>query len=135
MKYEDKVEKFIELRASGKSFKEISFELSIPLSSILEFSKKYSYEINNLKAIELDDVANKYQISKSQRIEFLASLLSKFKSELNSRDLSDIPSDKLIDYLLKYSQLLGKELEPTTFKQINSGFDLADFSSEVTWSS
>ena len=135
MKYEDKVEKFIELRSSGKSFKEISFELSIPLSNILELSKKYSYEVNNLKAIELDDIANKYQISKSQRIEFLGSLLSKFKNELNSRDLSDIPSDKLIDYLLKYSQLLGKELEPTTFKQINSGFDLADFSSEVTWSS
>ena len=135
MKYEDKVEKFIELRASGKSFKEISFELSIPLSNILELSKKHSYEINNLKAIELDDVANKYQISKSQRIEFLGSLLSKFKNELNSRDLSDIPSEKLIDYLLKYSQLLGKELEPTTFKQINSGFDIADFSSEVTWSS
>lgn len=135
MKYEDRVEKFIELRASGKSFKEISFELSIPLSNILELSKKYSYEINNLKAIELDDISNKYQISKSQRIEFIGSLLSKFKNELNSRDLSDIPSDKLIDYLLKYSQLLGKEIEPATFKQINSGFDLADFSSEVTWSS
>lgn len=135
MKYEDKVEKFIELRSFGKSFKETSFELSIPLSNILELSKKYSYEINNLKAIELDDIANKYQISKSQRIEFLGSLLSKFKNELNSRDLSNIPSDKLIDYLLKYSQLLGKELEPTTFKQINSGFDLADFSAEVTWSS
>ena len=135
MKYEDKIDRFIELRASGKSFKNISSELSIPYSDLLNLSKKYSYEINNLKAIELDDVANKYQISKSQRIEFIGSLISKLKNELNSRDLSDIPSEKLIDYLLKYSQLLGKELEPTTFKQINSGFDLADFSSEVTWSS
>jgi hypothetical protein len=135
MKYEDKINKFIELRASGKSFKNISSELSIPYSDLLNLSKKYSYEINNLRAIELDDVANKYQISKSQRIEFIGSLISKLKNELNSRDFSDIPSEKLIDYLLKYSQLLGKELEPTTFKQINSGFDLADFSSEVTWSS
>jgi len=135
MKYEDKIDRFIELRASGKSFKSISSELSIPYSDLLNLSKKYSYEINNLKSIELDDVANKYQISKSQRIEFIGSLISKLKNELNSRDLSDIPSEKLIDYLLKYSQLLGKELEPTTFKQINSGFDLADFSSEVTWSS
>lgn len=135
MKYEDKVDRFIELRASGKSFKNISSELSIPYNDLLNLSKKYSYEINNLKAIEIDDIANKYQISKSQRIEFIGSLISKLKIELNSRDLTDIPSEKLIDYLLKYSQLLGKELEPTTFKQINSGFDLADFTSEVTWSS
>lgn len=135
MKYEDKIDRFIELRASGKSFKNISSELSIPYNELLNLSKKYSYEINNLKAIELDDVANKFQISKSQRIEFIGSLISKLKNELNSRDLSDIPSEKLIDYLLKYSQLLGKEIEPTTFKQINSGFELSDFSSEVTWSS
>ena len=135
MKYEDKIDRFIELRASGKSFKSISLELSIPYSDLLNLSKKYSYEINNLKAIELDDIANRYQLSKSQKIEFIGSLISKLKNELNSRDFSDIPSEKLIDYLLKYSQLLGKELEPTTFKQINSGFELSDFSSEVTWSS
>ena len=135
MKYEEKIDRFIELRASGKSFKNISSELSIPYNDLLNLSKKYSYEINNLKAIELDYIANKYQISKSQRIEFIGSLISKLKNELNSRDLSDIPSEKLIDYLLKYSQLLGKEIEPTTFKQINSGFELSDFSSEVTWSS
>jgi hypothetical protein len=135
MKYEEKIDRFIELRASGKSFKNISSELSIPYNDLLNLSKKYSYEINNLKAIELDYIANRYQISKSQRIEFIGSLISKLKNELNSRDLSDIPSEKLIDYLLKYSQLLGKEIEPTTFKQINSGFELSDFSSEVTWSS
>ena len=43
-------------------------------------------------------------------------MLNKIKKEVESRDLSEVPTDKLLDLFLKYNSQLKEELIEPTFK-------------------
>lgn len=57
-------------------------------------------EIKNLKAIRIDDLQEKYKITKRSRIERFGTVLSKVQEELEKRDLSNVPTEKLINLYL-----------------------------------
>jgi hypothetical protein len=125
--------RFIQERASGKSFKEIATALNLPVETLIAWAKTLKYDIGNQKAIELDELSNKFRITKRRRIELIGSILTKMQDELDTRDYKDVPTDKLFDYLLKYSAELNKEYAPPVFTEIISGMNPSVWETEVTW--
>lgn len=106
-------ERFIELRAKGWSFDKIAKELGKAKQTLINWSKELEDEIANLKALELEALYEKHYLLKENRIETFGVLLRKLKDEVMNRDLSDVPTDKLLDLLLKYeSQLKDEVIEP-----------------------
>lgn len=109
-------EKFIELRAKGWSFDKIAKELGKAKQTLIDWSKELEDEIANLKALELEALYEKHYLLKENRIETFGVLLRNLKDEVMSRDLSNVPTDKLLDLLLKYENQLKDEVIEPRFK-------------------
>jgi len=109
-------EKFIELRAKGWSFDKIAKELGKAKQTLIDWSKELEDEIANLKALELEALYEKHYLLKENRIETFGVLLRKLKDEVMSRDLSDVPTDKLLDLFLKYNNQIREEIVEPIYK-------------------
>jgi len=109
-------ERFIELRAKGWSYDKIAKELGKAKQTLIDWGKKLENEIANLKALELEALYEKHYLLKESRIETFGVVLEKLKDEILSRDLSDVPTDKLLDLLLKYENQLKAEIVEPRFK-------------------
>ncbi len=106
-------EKFILLRAKGYSFDRLAKELGKSKQTLVNWSKELEEEIANLKSMEIEALNEQFYLSKQHKIQAFGEVLDKIKTEMNARDLSDVPTDKLMDLFLKYYALLEAErIEP-----------------------
>lgn len=117
----DSKQKFVELRAQGMSFAKISAKLDVSKQTLINWSKELQAEIANYKAIELEQLQQQYFMTRSARIEMLGELLTKTRTELLNRDLSDVPTEKLAGMLLALSKALDRERSALTFQSRKSG--------------
>ena len=109
-------QKFIELRAQGLSFDKIAKELNKSKQTLIDWSRDLSGEIANLKAIELEGMYETFYLTKENRLQTLGTMLSKIKEEVETRELTDIPTEKLLDLLLKYNSKVAEELVEPEYK-------------------
>ncbi len=109
-------EKFIELRAKGLSFDKIAGELKKSKQTLIDWSKELEEEIANLKAVELEALYEKYFLLKRNRLQTFGEILKRLRAEMETRDLTDLPTDKLLDLIGKYGTLLREEIVEPRFQ-------------------
>ena len=109
-------ERFIELRAKGWSFDKIAKETGKAKQTLIDWSKDLQDEIANRKALELEALYESYYLMRENRLQTFGVMLSKIKAEVERRDLSDVPTDKLLELLLKYSNQVKEEIVEPTYK-------------------
>ena len=108
--------RFIELRAKGYSFDKIAKELGKAKQTLLDWSRELDQEIAQAKALELDSLYESYSLYKEARLKTLGEILSKLKKEVDNRDLTDLPTDRLLDLFLKYEGVVKESLIEPVFK-------------------
>ena len=108
-------ERFIELRAKGLSFDKIAKDLGKAKQTLIDWSKDYQEEIANLKALELETLYEKYYLQKEARLKTFGEMLNKIKTEIETRDLSEVPTARLLDLLLRYDSQVKEELVEPVF--------------------
>jgi transposase len=123
MKNNDIKKEFIQLRAKGTSFNKIASKLKVSKTTLIEWNKELEREIANLKAIELEELYQMYYVQKQKRIELFGSQLEKIITEINKRDLSEVQTEKLLEFKLKYLDFLKRE-EMDLSLQIEEEMDL-----------
>jgi transposase-like protein len=106
--------RFIELRAKGYSFDKIALELNKAKQTLIDWSRELKEEIEIRKATELELIYESYFLLKKSRLQSLGDILLRVETEIGQRNLSTIPTDKLLDIYLKYSNQIKAELEPVT---------------------
>lgn len=109
-------QQFIELRAKGLSFDKIAKEMNKSKQTLIDWSRELSGEIANLKAIQLEEMYQSYHLLKENRLQTLGTLFNKIKAEVETREFTDIPTDKLLDLLLKYNTKVAEELVDPVYK-------------------
>ena len=109
-------ERFIELRAKGWSFDKIAKEIGMAKQTLIDWSKELQDEIANRKALELEALYESYYLLKENRLQTFGAMLTKIKKEVESRDLSDVPTDKLLDLFLKYNSQIKEEIVEPIYK-------------------
>ena len=109
-------ERFIELRAKGWSFDKIAKETGKAKQTLIDWSKELQDEIANRKALELEALYESYYLLKENRLQTFGEMLTKIKTEVERRDLSDVPTDKLLDLFLKYNNQVKEEIVEPIFK-------------------
>jgi len=98
MAFDEKEKKFMQLRAiHGKSLETISKKIGVPLDTLLDWDFQFVDEMIDLKALEYDKIVEKYKLSNVNRFKYLAELYDRLKNELNTRDFTGLPTDKLYD--------------------------------------
>jgi transcriptional regulator len=108
--------RFIELRAKGYSFDKIAKELGKAKQTLLDWNRDLDQEIAQAKALELDSLYESYSLYKEARLKTLGEILSKLKKEVDKRDLTDLPTDRLLDLFLKYEGVVKESLVEPVFK-------------------
>jgi len=109
-------EKFIELRAKGCSFDKIAKEIGKAKQTLIDWSKELQDEIANRKALELEALYETYYLQRESRLQTFGAMLTKIKEEVENRDLSDVPTDKLLELLLKYNSQVKEEIVEPIYK-------------------
>jgi len=112
----DTKQQFIEMRAKGCSFDKIAKELGKAKQTLIDWSKELQDEIANRKALELEALYETYYLQRENRLQTFGAMLTKIKEEVESRDLSDVPTDKLLDLFLKYNNQIREEIVEPIYK-------------------
>ena len=102
--------RFIELRAKGNSFDRIAQEIDTSKPTLLKWQKEFSEQISELKFFHFESLAEQYSLMRIQRLEYLAELYQRIRQELESRDLGNASTEKLIEILTKLESKLISEL-------------------------
>lgn len=109
MKTQEQKNRFIILRAEGKSFNTIAKELNISKSTCSKWEAQLTEAIADKKAENLEQLYNSYYMTKEARIEKLGKTLKNITNTLEQIDLATVPAEKLLDFNLKYTQALKEE--------------------------
>jgi hypothetical protein len=107
----EKHQEFIRLRGMGESFDSIATSIGISKQTLLQWSKKYAFELREAKLKVLDNVIEEYDLAKAGRLKIIAKELSRLDVELSKRDLASIPTSKLMQIKLKALEVVGGILD------------------------
>lgn len=126
---------FIDLRATGKTYIEISKVLGVSKQTLINWSKELELELSNAKSIQRDKLVQHYSDFKQSRFDAHTKLHDLLLCEIEKRDLSSIPTEKLISILIKNSNEAEKmEIAPVKFAAMECEFfNLTDTEVVKTW--
>ena len=106
---------FIQARAEGKSYATITKELGIAKATCASWEQSLKADIDALRQEHLDELYTAYHMKREARITALGTILQAIDTALATKPLEDLPTDKLLEYRLKYGRELGREYaEPIT---------------------
>ena len=92
---EQTVQRFIELRASGWTYARLMTELNVTKPTLIAWSRKHQFQIQNLKAIELEALSDKWLTSVTARVNTLGAQLQQVEAELARRNLTELHTPRL----------------------------------------
>jgi len=84
----DKKKKFLLLRADGKSFDKIAKELKVTKKTLIQWSRIYQDDIQDLQFQDMRDLKEQYRYDKKAQYEQLLKQLEKFNKAIDEADLS-----------------------------------------------
>ena len=88
-------QKFIELRAREWTYDRIAAELGVAIGTLVEWSRKFRFEINNRLALEVDALRDRVLGSRQTRVNALVQKLARVEDELRQRDLTQVSTSRL----------------------------------------
>jgi hypothetical protein len=92
----EKINRFIELRAQGWTFTRIMTELDVTKPTLITWSRKHQFDIQNARVIELEALREKWLTSTAERVSALGERLRLVEAELAGRDLSALTTPQLM---------------------------------------
>lgn len=104
---------FVRLRAKGLPYARIAGRLGVARSTLANWNAELEAEVASARAVELEALQAEFFLLKEGRIRLLGEQLKRLRAELAGRDLADVPTDKLLDLLLKLHAALKEEFVET----------------------
>ena len=112
---EQTVQRFIELRSQGWPFARIATELNVSKPTLINWSRKHQFQIQNLRAIELEALANQWLSSVSDRLNSLGEQLRKVEAELATRDIKALSTSQLCTMARNLRRQIQQTAGPVQF--------------------
>lgn len=103
-------QRFVELRAGGSSFEKIAAELGVSKPTLLNWSKEFSKEVKQGRFLRFEGLIEQYALVKEERVKALAEVLRAALSELKSRDMKEVSTEKLVGLVFTLQEKLLAEL-------------------------
>lgn len=100
---------FIQLRATGLSFRKIAKKLQVSKSTLANWNEDLAEEIAIHRAIEMEALQEEYWLHKEGRIRLLGGIVQRLQKEAKARSLEDISTETLFLLLFKFQEKLQAE--------------------------
>ena len=109
------VQRFIELRAQSWSYARIMTELNVSKPTLIAWSRKHQFQIQNLKAIELEALNEKWLASTTDRVNALGEQLRKVEAAISQRDVGELTTPQLHALARSLRRQISQATGPTLF--------------------
>ena len=107
---EKTIQRFIELRSQGWTYARLGTELNVSKPTLIGWSRKHQFQIQNLKAIELEALREKWLASTAERVNALGEQLRRVEAELARRNVKDLSTAQLY----RLARSLRRQIEEAT---------------------
>ena len=87
--------RFVELRSQGWSFARIATELNVSRGTLINWSRRFQFEIQNQRAIELEALREQLIATREARARALGEQLRQVEAELQKRSLAEVSTGRL----------------------------------------
>ncbi|MBI2503609.1 MAG: hypothetical protein HYW07_10310 [Candidatus Latescibacteria bacterium] len=126
-------ERFVELRAAGHSYEACAQELGVSKPTLISWARELVLELQNARALRLDELFERFAVSKARRVEAFGRRLEGILAELDKRDLAEVKTEVLLSLALKYGESLRDEYQPLAFQGEEDPGALLDLTLRQTW--
>lgn len=109
------VQRFIELRAQSWSYAHIMTELNVSKPTLIAWSRKHQFQIQNIKAIELEALGEKWLASTNDRVNALGEQLRKVEAAISQRDVGELTTPQLHALARSLRRQIIQATGPTLF--------------------
>jgi hypothetical protein len=111
----EKQQRFVFLRAEGWSFARIAEELQVSKPTLINWSRKFQFDIQNQRAIIVETLQEKWLATRDVRVNALGEQLRKVETELARRDISKLPTGRLFALADSLRRQIKSETGPLKF--------------------
>jgi hypothetical protein len=115
VKDHETVAQFIHLRAHGLSYDKIAAQLKVSKPTLIQWSRQHQFDIQNLRAIETEALAEKCFAGRQARWEQISHDLRRVEDELAKRDLADVPTAQLLRQTARLRAEVSREVGDIRF--------------------
>jgi hypothetical protein len=105
-------ERFMELRARGQSYAKISEALEVSKPTLIKWGRQYSAQIQELQEQEMEAMCERFRIARQHRVERFVQQIDRLEQEFESRDLTEVQTDRLMRLWIRMMEAVRTELEP-----------------------
>jgi len=118
-------ERFVELRAQGRSFESIAEELNVSKTTLITWSQKLDREIQNARYLAYQKLIEQYKMTKIERINSLMQQLQKINNAIDEIDIKELSYKDLIILKEKLINQLNGEASNMRYQtgEYNEGFN------------
>jgi hypothetical protein len=125
------VQRFIELRAQGWSYARLMTEFNVSKPTLIAWSRKHQFQINNLKAIELEALGEKWLASTTDRVNALGEQLRQVEAVLRQREVGDLTTPQLYSLARSLRRQITEATGPTGFTVPINEIPAAEYHEQV----
>jgi hypothetical protein len=98
------------LRARGLTINEICSRVEWTKPTVIKTIRRFAAEISKLKRTEIEEVVQLYAFTLRKRIATFGKIQGVLMAELETRNAQDIPTDKIIDLLIKCDKAVSDDI-------------------------
>lgn len=104
------------LRLQGLSFDEISTKLNVHKTTLIDWAKDLNLteQIRKNQYLKIEALVKQYQLTNEHRIKRQITLLKKCYDEIEKRDLSELPTDKLFNLITTLTEQIKANVPKVT---------------------
>lgn len=113
----DTQQRFVQLRVQGWSFDRIAAELKVSRQTLINWSRKFQFEIRNLQAIERESLQHTLLASQTARLQVLGEQLKQIEAELRQRPIADLSTVSLFNLAQRLRREILAATGTPTFSQ------------------
>jgi hypothetical protein len=111
----EKQQRFVHLRAEGWSFARIAEDLQVSKPTLIKWSHKFQFDIQNQRGILLEHLREKWLSTRDIRVNALGEQLHKVEAELAKRDIATLTTGQLFSLAESLRRLIRQETGPLQF--------------------
>ena len=127
----EKQQRFVCLRAEGWTFDRLTEELQTSKPTLIKWSRKFQYEIQNHGAILRERLEQKWLSTLEARINALGEKLQKVETELAKRDVSSLSTGHLFSLADSLRRQIKREIGDIKFSTPVSDIPREEYVDEV----
>jgi hypothetical protein len=124
-------DKFIAMRASDRTYTEIMTELNVSKPTLIAWSRKFQFEIQNLIAMQREALQRKWLQDTAARVNALGEQLRKAEAELAKRDVAELSTVRLFALVKDLRAQIARETGPMQFATPVSEIPNGEFHEQV----